>query len=96
MSIKNENEICKIIAFCIGVLIAIAHAGNANAQNPYIPLQIQPVQIMTPYELQGIDNYEQRRRENQYRYEQRLRDLQQYQQQQELIDAIKWIEQNKH
>ena len=90
----NINEKAMILAsFVIGMIIG---ANDACAQNPYIPLQVQPVQIMTPYELQGIDNYEQRQLENQYRYEQRLRDLQQYQQQQELIDAIKWIEQNKH
>ena len=82
----NINEKATILAsFVIGMIIG---ANDACAQNPYIPLQIQPVQIMTPYELSGIESYEQSQLENQYRYEQRLRDLQQYQQQQEIIDQL--------
>jgi hypothetical protein len=42
---------------------------------------------MTPYELNGIDNYRLRERDAEIEYQQRLRDIQQYQQQ-EIIEQL--------
>ena len=80
----NEKQY-KIIVL-LACLFIIMMVSTANAGNPYI--QIQPPQIMTPYELRGIDSYEQRHRENEARYERQMYEMQRYQQAQEAIEQL--------
>jgi len=86
----NEKFVLTLMIFCMIVTISDC----AKAANPLIPLYTEQPQIMTPYELDGIDTYEQRRMIEDFERQQQMQQMQDYQYQQEQLKLLRDIERN--
>ena len=90
----NENIWTNFVIVMVTTVLLIVSIGLVQAANPLIPLYTEQPQIMTPYELDGIDTYEQRRMIEAFERQQQMQQMQEYQYQQEQLKLLREIERN--